>query len=577
MQADETALPSECLQSYQACIALRGRQEWWLSDPGQSKSEFTAAEKLKHLDAAHTDLSHLRGRDGIVGVLKEELGDRVWPHLVHDATFFVLRCEECRARSTRGTADSQPRHLPRPNSSGEVVGWDLKKITPLKGHPWVMLLAVDFASNKAFAWDLDQDKISLQHVQSIMLRFAQSQDAMHEAFGVKARHIPPGHPQSNGLVEVHNRILDFMHGGQRDRLVSAVIAFNNCPGTHNQPTPETIWRVLRPTTSRWQHAGTKALVHGKQPMTDAEWETFLEQHQKIMGEGAAGDAKFQHAGGERREYLVRKVNGGLVEVEEIGTGVVSTKHEAQLKLMPKAVQPDKQSERGKWNDSSQPCVLGSCATVWLGADGEKWRIFAVEPDGACFYQSASVREMKIDGGPRQHSKPQVIEYAKKWYHESPPKRKRLLRAQIMREMEEDPTWMESHAVQDSSDFDMDAYFEYQKKPYTFATFFNVAAFARLTGVPTIVYRRTEDIKNLLTKSWEEDGEASDGDGGEVGAPPLRVLLSPNHYDLLFQDPKDAQADDAADDHSATDARPTKRRRMIAKTSGVKKRPASRTA
>ncbi|CAK0800224.1 unnamed protein product, partial [Prorocentrum cordatum] len=76
MQADETALPSECLQSYQACIALRGRQEWWLSAPGQSKSEFTAAEKLKHLDAAHADLSHLRGRDGVVGVLEGELGDR---------------------------------------------------------------------------------------------------------------------------------------------------------------------------------------------------------------------------------------------------------------------------------------------------------------------------------------------------------------------------------------------------------------------------------------------------------------------------------------------------------------------
>mgnify|MGYP001492491253 CR=1 FL=1 len=58
--------------------------------------------------------------------------------------------------------------LPRPDASGEVMGWDLKKVTPASGSAWVMLLGVDFASNKLFAWDLDTDKAKLQGVQGVM-------------------------------------------------------------------------------------------------------------------------------------------------------------------------------------------------------------------------------------------------------------------------------------------------------------------------------------------------------------------------------------------------------------------------
>ena len=204
----------------------------------QSQSDWTTQEKLQHLDAAHVDLCHLRGRDGIVAVLKEELGGKVWANLEHDAAWFVMRCEECRLRSTRGKAKPEPRHLPRPDSAGEVVGWDLKTVKPPKGAAWVMLLAVDFASRRCFAWDIDTGSADLKTVQGIMLRFAQEHDlvsvgwtdnggqfrnivesAMHEAFGVTARHIPPGHPQSNGLVEAQIVI----EAGMMARLASDLL------------------------------------------------------------------------------------------------------------------------------------------------------------------------------------------------------------------------------------------------------------------------------------------------------------------------------------------------------------------
>ena len=45
--------------------------------------------------------------------------------------------------------------------------------------------------------------------------------------------------------------------------------------------------------------------------------------------------KFQLKHGERQEFTVISKSGGLVEREEIGTGVRSTRHEGSLKLLPK--------------------------------------------------------------------------------------------------------------------------------------------------------------------------------------------------------------------------------------------------
>jgi hypothetical protein len=75
------------------------------------------------------------------------------------------------AGTTRGKTKGEPRHLPTPGPAGEVIGWDLKAVKPIDAPEWIMLLAVDFCTNKCFAWDLDKDQGDLKHVQGMILRF----------------------------------------------------------------------------------------------------------------------------------------------------------------------------------------------------------------------------------------------------------------------------------------------------------------------------------------------------------------------------------------------------------------------
>ena len=78
------------------------------------------------------------------------------------------------------------------------------------------------------------------------------QAALEKTCGVKPRHIPPGRPQANGLVEVYNRIMDAAHAGERSRLMTAVLAYN-LPQSRFGTSPETLWRALRPLHSRWRN------------------------------------------------------------------------------------------------------------------------------------------------------------------------------------------------------------------------------------------------------------------------------------------------------------------------------------
>ena len=159
---------------------------------------------------------------------------------------------------------------------------------------------------------------------------------------------------------------------------------------------------MRPLTSGWQNAGTRALVSGKKDVTSEDWEAFLANHDKMMKEGVdatafcdaleknlkpvkeaissaamrkelgqrvqiriasslkaqytlmtgdrvvcandqytskTGSGKFLHRDGDLKQYTVLKVDGGIIEIEEMGSGMVTKKHESQLKLMPKILPP----------------------------------------------------------------------------------------------------------------------------------------------------------------------------------------------------------------------------------------------
>ena len=73
------------------------------------------------------------GAKAICKALKEE--GKSWTNLMQDAQWVVNRCEECLTRRARGTVKGEPRHLPRPGYSGEVIGFDLKTVDMKYGPP----------------------------------------------------------------------------------------------------------------------------------------------------------------------------------------------------------------------------------------------------------------------------------------------------------------------------------------------------------------------------------------------------------------------------------------------------------
>ena len=88
-----------------------------------------------------------------------------------DAAWHIARCEECRTNTTRQACAAQSRHLPTPGLAGDVIGFDIKTVTPHDQSPrWNMLVAVDFCTRKTWAWSMDDKAATLTNVQNIMIR-----------------------------------------------------------------------------------------------------------------------------------------------------------------------------------------------------------------------------------------------------------------------------------------------------------------------------------------------------------------------------------------------------------------------
>ena len=173
MAADDDVLPSTDLKAYQAAQATMGRADWTALRMQPDSSGISVPDKINYLYQAHLDLCHLRGRAGIVSALKCE--GLNWCNISLDASWCVARCEQCRARTTRQCIRPQSRHLPTPGLAGQVVGVDLKRVTPHDTSPrWCMLVCVDFATRRVSAWSLDDGTATVGNVQGVLIRHSQT-------------------------------------------------------------------------------------------------------------------------------------------------------------------------------------------------------------------------------------------------------------------------------------------------------------------------------------------------------------------------------------------------------------------
>ena len=603
IEAPLLALPSENLQSYQAMYGIRGKQNWTTKQAKPDNSGIPPKRKQELLTTAHEELSHTGGRDAIVTALTEE--GKTWNNMALDAQWVVNRCEACRTNSTRDLHQANTRHLPTPGLAGEVIGFDLKTVKPHNGPRWLMLLAVDFCSKKCFAWDLDCGQGDLETVQGLMLKFFCEQElplvvwtdnggpfrnviqvALQKVIGASPRHIPPGRPQANGLVEVYNRILDTAHAGQRTHLQSAVLAYNNMPQARFGASPETLWRILRPPQSRWRNLQLAAVVHGPSPsMTDSEWLSFLEKssnldvdyfrkaadsyqaslepireamaskqvrqamqkkmkyvHKKAQtGEAPllsgdrviaknsqyttkTGCGKFETKDGHVREYTVLSVSQGFVQLQEQGTRDTTFKHEANLKLMPRALPPDDDqlpSPPPKLPEKCRPQICGPYQLITAGDDGAC--LYRALQMALNFLRGTVAEELVDDGDEAQALRSKLLLNVQLWLRGLSMEEAQMVAVQLAAELLDDPKWVEPVP------WDWDHYYTYASQPRVYATFFNLAAFVRHEGITVEVYQKDPNTQQLVM-AWTEAGV---GDGGAWRGGPIRLLRSGNHYDLLL--------------------------------------------
>ena len=125
--------------------------------------------------------------------------------------------------------------------------------------------------------------------------------------------IPPGHPASDGYVEVLNRIFFVRHGRGRRRLAPAIRAYNAKIKDRIGAAPETIRWSLRVLTSRWTHIAALGAIRrmdGAEKKTLAAKEELNDYIQRAAEWEKGGT--LQSAGGpfEGRMGPIRKAFGG---------------------------------------------------------------------------------------------------------------------------------------------------------------------------------------------------------------------------------------------------------------------------
>lgn len=425
-----------------------------------------------------------------------------------------------------------------------------------------------FSCAQAWSWDLNFKGATLRAVQDIMIKFYTDVDlpvaswtdnagafrniisaAIEATLGVRARTIPPGRPQSNGLVECRNKIFDASCGGQRARLAAATIAYNQKNTAVGLP-PETIWRLLRPQESRWRNMHLKNAMEEPSALTEEEWVAYLDAKQydkesleekakslhqliqplrnaisskklrqrmksqlkwirkrpnktamplvagdmvlsrNIQYVAKSGPRKFETTQEGVETFEVLQCRQGFAEVKNLRTGQVSWKHEANLKLWPRSMPPDDAYFPTPLKGPGAPCKRPAPA----------FEVIAAEGDGACLFRCFSMALQARAGVPAKaivdstesamKLREEILRHMELSLQRMDGDSMALLQEQIRLEMWDDPGWMEGPG---KAAWNWKNYFQYMRHPRAYGTAAHIGAFSESKGIAVVIYENGHKI------------------------------------------------------------------------------------
>ena len=224
-----------------------------------------------------------------------------------------------------------------------------------------------------------------------------------------------------------------------------------------------------------------------------------------------------------QEYTVLKVNHGVVELEELGTGRRTVKHASLLKPMPQQVPADDEHV-------PSPSPRTKQLTAALQTLGPYW-VLPAQPDGSCLFRALAMGLDALGGIPPAHVtdnaataqalRNKLLVHSKLWLQSLPAEELSRVEMQLQVEMADDRGWRAPPV------WSWDAYHDYMSQPDKFATYHMISCFARCEGVSVLVFQQ---IQGELQLVWTERADAADK------RDPIRVLRHGVHYDLLVLRP-----------------------------------------
>ena len=388
-------------------------------------------------------------------------------------------------------------------------------------------------------------------------------------------------------------MLDSMHSGRRDMLMSSVSAFNALPRRPHGLSPECLWRALRPLHSQWRQKAVDAtLGEEDRIVTDEEWLQILDDHaalgaevykdatakfaedssqlQKLFHDAQERHALTQRVKAQKRkapqqapivtgdrvlskstqyrstsgygkfetdaeglcEFTVVGFQGGIATLQDPKSGKLITRHESLLRVMPQAIRPEQCSDKSELLLSpTRGAKMQELETL------DRFWVLRAKPDGACLFRSICMSLQSRAGVPAcyiQDNDAQAEEMRLQVVQRS-----QLFVQGCSPETDAEAreallAELEDEPLWDHSiEFTWSRFFDFLRQPRSYSTSWCLGRLAELHSASLKVLQYQCVVKGDVVCDILEEVWTENGEGNPVRDSVIWLLRTGQHYDLLL--------------------------------------------